>query len=134
MNIKDQVVDLKGSQKMEKLGFPQEGIWWWVKETRKSFGEPHWLLVDRGEAENWDEDVIAAPTVAEMGLVLPEHLSIKANVFQLHLDILKINKNWIVSYRIGCAKAEIRIEAKTLANAMAAMWCYLVENKLIEVK
>ncbi len=134
---KQQVVNHKLSEELKKAGYKQEGLWWWGYLIQHD---------DAKELDIWNinrceqpinendphpiEKICVAPTVAELGEALPDYLNIKRTIYQL--DILKVDKCWIISYRVGCAKANIRIEADTEANARAKMWLSLKKQGLIK--
>ena len=118
MELSKQVVSLELSQKIEKLGVKQDSLWWWTGvniewELRQGIGR------------------YSAFTVAELMEGLPTYLE-SGN---WDLTIQKTDVGYMVSYQNGygeCYKEESSCSL-SVANALAMMHIYLVENKLMEV-
>lgn len=126
---KKQVVCLELSKQLKEAGYPQEGLWWWLKNCLNE-----WLIVDR-DMKKYDRSqcslkgddgrnlhylkthpAYATPTVAELGEKLPEYVS-----------SYKFNKRW----RINSFKPNRYFDADTEADARAKMWLHLKKEKFI---
>ncbi len=76
MSREKQLVCLELSQKLKKAGYKQEGVWWWRRFTKKH----PWGIVSKddedldGRYSFTDDDLIVAPTVAELGERLPNSI------------------------------------------------------------
>ena len=85
--LEQQVAELSLSQELKEFGYPQKGLWYWVRHEAYSkddglhLGYSNWYIT-RGwtkgtksaKAEGDFSDVIIAPTCAELGYWLPEHI------------------------------------------------------------
>lgn len=149
MNLYDQFCSLDLAKRLEELGVKQESLFYWlnvehcihmkVKEDgyslqededgnpiidkidyRTELGNPAVYNIDK-------ENYWSAFTVAELGEMLPM-FSTDYN----QLKIVKVSGGWRVGYYSDRTFEKEFIE-KILANAMAKMLIYLIENKLIEV-
>lgn len=130
MNIENQLTSLKLSQKLEKLGIKQESLFYWAKfqgkMTIRTISE---LCENRGGIKRY-----SAFSVAELGELLPYSVNCRDKETLSFIEISKIGNEWEIVYRVGCAVSDIKIRAKTEANARAKMLVYLIENKLVPSK
>ena len=129
MKLQDICTSLEPSQELEKAGYPQESLFYWL-----DFGsQGKFKLVSKKEK---DQALImrvvsiyyAAPTVSELGEELPDEIN------SLFLKIIKMDKErWEVYYQ-DYAKENIIVcgSAKSFANAMAKMWLYLKKEGLLD--
>ena len=123
MNPKDQakkygVCDLEYAQELKKLGCKQEGIWWWdLRENRVVIREEKWGA----------EEYISAPTASELGEALPYNYVLMKNNYQGEKDYICYDYENRNNDRLDKF-------ADTLANAMAKMLIYLLEQGLINAK
>ena len=147
MKLKDQVVSLELSKKMDELGFKQKSLWYWCKGICKGNKNlppkimcPGGLTIHDARPIDVDEyffevgyqTICSAYTVAELGEMLPNfiekkrstHLFRNLKIYKQKHEILK-EMFWFVRY--GC----IYRNAKTEVNARAKMLIYLKENNLI---
>lgn len=141
MKLEDQVPQLKYCQRLKELGAKQESLFRWIEFNRgdwvlhgkkdvKSYGwEESW-----GDEEFWKTG-IAAPTVTELGEMLPWRIEIeKENRFYI-LEWEKGGKPWHwinYTHRDGGVFDVLKTEeAATEADARAQMLIYLKENSLI---
>ncbi len=153
MKLEDQVTNLELSKKLKELGIKQNSLFWWSREHQKAL---HKITFSYSKFETADKEPhISAFTVAELGEMLPKtikspkagdkrnwqdvsHISTKEREEMRYVGILSINKptDWIVLYQ-GYIILGFDIKAhthdKTMANAMAKMLIYLIENKLINL-
>lgn len=146
MNLESQVASLELSKKLRDLGVVQESRYYYAQP----FGETHiyspeavisWGMqedfygymkdIRRNHKGNLPPDIFAAFTVAELGVALPEcivnngHLEIKKHITaKTHLDC------WAVRYEF----LKQSFLFKSLADSMAEMLVYLLENKIITVE
>ena len=126
MELKKQVCSLELAKRIKELGVKQDSLCFYLDyEDIRGVR----LVVDEWQDAK-EYKTYSAYTVAELGEMLPDYLTLNHNILQL--DILKIETDWVINYRIGCAKAaSIGIRANTEADARAKMLIYLIENKLI---
>ena len=138
MRLEEQVISLELSKKLKELGVPQDGfyIWWKPKEREREFElspkkqQIYWKNTDN-EFIEW----CSAYTVAELGEMLPDHLLDDNEDWPYTLRLEKGDNEWLVYYSeidrglIG----ETIHHLGSLADAMAHMLIYLLENNLIEV-
>jgi len=145
MNLEDQVVSLELAKKLKELGVIQPSIFGWIyhehSETQ-AWACKHkelnacWYVI-RGTNDHkpmlWSQDKeIAAFTVAELGEMLPQ--SIIYEEYELILGMAKGINDWITIYYEEEESAPIDCRDTTLANSMAKMLIYLIENGLLKVK
>ncbi len=122
MKLKSQVVSLELSKEMKELGYKQEGLWKWVKRYDKwAIEATHGssVFVNQGEINHI---TIAAPTVAEMGEVLPTGYrsgKTKGNIYKCYNSHIIDDGN------------HMQFDDKTEANARAKMWVYLKKEGLL---
>ena len=135
MKIEEQVVSLELAKELKELGYPQNGYWWraWTKAEKYILVDEVWKnapIIEQGR-------LIAAPTVAELGEILPFYL--------VDIGELTIKKNYRRDKLTGwnCRYEKTINENKeslpvicgdTLANAMAKMLIYLIKENLITVE
>lgn len=140
------VPSLEMCKKLKEAGWPQDdAVWYWVGHMLNDKMQPtSWTLWPREKEEyreQWKPHIHAAPTAEEILRRLPDEIPINAG--------LKGSDYWIEiakSSHWGSTPWEIRyrengtlllwdnpepIRAATLANAAAAMYCYLAEQKLL---
>ena len=117
MKIKDQVASLSLSRKLKNAGYPQHGLFWWVKGKKK------WELHQNWGADDKRVESCVAPTVAELGEMLELD---KTEWLVCSKD--PISKVFVVNFR-----HEI-IKANTEANARARILIWLAENKYVDFK
>ena len=146
MKPENQVVSLELSKELEKAGYRQDGLWWWVKIPSKNYLlgmadlEQQEFCVRVNNRYIWFEKDIepinnfAAPTCAELGERLPNKIFIRG--FNYYLFIAKICGEWIIDYKLDNLPLHsvygfITQKAKTEANVRAKMWLYLKKEELI---
>ena len=120
VDYRKEVPSLELCKKLKELGYPQDGGgWYWDTKDR--------ILVFTWEEEVID-DLVKAPTVAEMGEWLPPVINLKEG--DIYLEIYKLPKNlWILSYCFEDSFiCPIAVDGETEANARAKMLICLVEN------
>lgn len=127
MKIENQVTNLELSKKLKNLGVKQESLWYWVQEIIVSTGRniySDWEVHLKDKIELLEErqaiyDAYSAFTVAELGEMSPRH--------SMHKSIDNPGE-WI-----GWVNDSDRLfRDNTEANARAALWIYLIENKLVK--
>lgn len=133
------VTSLELSRKLKDAGYWESTAHWWIYPNEK---HPDWpskpFLITEFERDHYhqEEDVydqlIAAPTAEEILRKLPDSVDTDIDV-----EILGMGRNddgnWIVWYSCDDTthnQTPVRIE-NSLANAAAAMYCYLAEQKLL---
>jgi len=149
MNTKDQakkygVCDLELSQEMKKLGFKQEGLFWWTRGVHwtQEIGIPKGKRIWNVQNQRYnDEKAISAFTTAALGESLPFNIKVKnektrdlRDIKVYCLQIKKHKDQWGIAYHYVSLVLGKNIYADTLANAMAKMLIYLKKNKLMEAK
>lgn len=141
MKLEDQVTNLELSQKLGQLGVKQESLFYWcyewddnnIRTGEKSIEFDTWI--EHFEAE---KNIIASAfNVSELGEMLPEIVG----HFGKNLGGITINKyngGWTTWY---CAAKDrqslfgptLTFLEDNMADSMAKMLIYLIENKLLKV-
>ena len=125
MNTPESIVtSLDWSEKLKDAGFPQATQMWWAYDPNHEFVDGFSVYLSRPERLS----EIAAPTAEEILRRLPDELS--GHV----LCTCRSGKTWAIGYATD--DPEWMEDAyfdtvDTLANAAAAMYCYLAEQKLL---
>lgn len=115
MELKDKVANIKLSKELRDLGYPQEGLFWWIIPTDSNLKpnpkNKRVLVYDEELCtnESCGHKPVIAPTVAELGVWLPR-LFYKPE---------------------GAEPRDMNISANTEANARAKLLIWLVENKYV---
>ena len=119
MNIEHKVTSLEWSKKLKACGFPQ------------GQSEFVWRLVSRGSETQWEVDYrrggdfdynsIDALLPCEIVEELPYDVE-----YQKHVD----GDSWMLIH--PSVTDPLGIQDKTLANALAAMYCYLQEKGFLK--
>ena len=120
MKLEEQVVSRALSQELEKNGYPQQGLWYynkWSKKPLPSYAE--------NAFDKYDNEFLAvAPTVAELGRALPDYYNtFRSAQFKL----------WCCFSGDDAFDEEHSIDflADTEANARAKMWLHLKKEDLL---
>lgn len=121
MELKDQVSNFGLSKRLKELGVKQESEWYWVKRNNK------WVI-EIGDNVSLAEESYSAPTVAELGEMLPKDIKIENRIFPLRFQ--KFEGGWSCYY----ISPEMYFQASTEANARAKLLIYLLENKLLTLQ
>ena len=129
MNLEDKVTNLEWSQKLKACGFPQgDAHFISILNKGKELKQPRWELWEHTYLAE-GEEYVARPLPCEIMDRLPNEL----HGYMLQITKFENSKKpWGVGYYgfSGCCKAE-KIK-DTLANSLAAMYCYLDEKKLLK--
>lgn len=110
MRLENQVVNLKLSQKLKKLGVKQESLFYYNSKTVK-LQKGFTCHIDKKGKMRWS---ISAFTVAELAEILPEGIK-----------VYKLANEWFCEIKEQIMRDRFEI------NARAKMLIYLIENKLI---
>jgi len=136
MDIKDQwqVCSLELSMRLKELGFPQKSLWYWDAH----YEEPAIVLGKREDQKYHPESVCSAPSVAELGIALPNNLKDKkGNSLWLTLT-RRPDGVWFIWYDTTLERDIVngifyyRLTANTEAEARGLMWEYLKKNGLLK--
>lgn len=119
MTIEQQVVSLDLARQLKEAGYPQDESLFTLQVAKGGIvNVPH--VVMRGRfIEGPIVDTYAAPTVAELGEALPEHVLGKIKISTCYYWEVEIPKTNVASH--GVSEAEAR----------ARMWLYLKQNNLL---
>jgi len=137
MKLEDQVVSLALAKEMKELGVPQHSIFGWYQyECYNPYIEYKDLeeraRVERMAVKGYSEDptfLCSAPTVAELGEMLPGHIKTTDNSWNsLHTTKLENGNEWLIAYYPD------EIKANTEANARAKMILHLIKEGIIKVE
>lgn len=154
MNLKNQCVNLELSKRLKELGIKQESYFYWniCHDCAKEYPSVEWEL----EAYIRHGENVSAFTATELGDMLPNIVSIKNGTpfDDYRIEITKFisvdekrnqTNNYIINYK--CTTTEVdgenawlarhltnNIYDPNLANAMAKMLIFLIENNLVTVK
>ena len=77
------------------------------------------------------ENTYPAYDIAELGEMLPDTINYRDKETYSWIEISKTGNKWSIVYRVGCAKADIKIKEENLAEAMGKMFLYLLDNDLL---
>lgn len=131
MPLEQQVCSLELSKELKELGYPQESLFWYSPYVEiGGSGRPSFKLEYRTGVKSNREISISAPTVAELGIVLP-------NGYYSYRR--EYNDWWCIAVEEdGCESCIRSYEtffddtiSDTEADARAKMLIYLLKNKLI---
>lgn len=146
--IKWQVSNFELSKKLKELGVKQESLFYWVDVAgyhelpELPQPEPMWILVNPiSGKDEMSEEVISTFTVAELGEMLPDRISVNPPTNNIFYDLQcnKGNVGWEIYYIDMDKERKISyfysFPTPYLfeANARAKMLIYLIENKLVEI-
>jgi len=127
MKLEEQVANIEPAKEMKDLGSKQDAHFsyfqvdeWNVvlRETREMFNPNSYSTINK------DTFICSAPTVAELGEMLPEEY----NTAYLLND--KEEKNW-GAYKNRMYQTNPSVKAETEADARAKMWIWLKKEGLI---
>ena len=123
------VPSLEWCKRLKACGFPQEAMYYHVKEQRKSLGDPHWRLMDADTAENWvgSPEVYASPIATELMEELPDWGENRS------IYVFCDCGTYFVQYREwGFGKVIADFNDDYLCNALSAMYEYLAKGGLLK--
>ena len=134
MKLEDQVTSLELSKRLKELGVNQESLFYWTHLN----GEDFLMIVKDFEGESIPKDrkdeFTSAFTVAELGEMLPDNEKYRDEYWQLTMS--KWPSGYSVDYMndfhrtLDCGQPKDEF----LANALAKMLIYLLEQSLITSK
>lgn len=138
MKLENQVCSVDLSKKLKSLGIKQESLYGWTVVGKLKQDETKSSLAATLKIATFNSKNIpyySAFTAAELGEFLPPNI----NEWGLVIDATsclthdKIRSLWAITYADYDKKLMNELEEFNLANAMAKMLIYLIENKLMEV-
>jgi hypothetical protein len=129
MPLEQQVCSYELAQRLAELGVPQESVFWWIdrKVTYTGARAAHALR----------QGGIAAFTVAELGAMLPDDLTIPAKNGKPQTHWLRFGRYRGAGHRFWCAypggtaRTNLEERAATEADARAKLLIYLLEHQLL---
>ena len=131
MKLRDQVASLELSRKLEKLGYPQEGLFWWADasdplEVRNAIVYKEYI--DFKDKYQLEHIMCVAPTVTEMGEWLPNDSR------EFEVDLYKSDDAyWADAWEDDKAHQIFMVGGSdNEANARAKCLIWLVENNYLE--
>jgi hypothetical protein len=130
MKLEQQVVWLELAKRLKELGVKQESIFYWGLFPRND-GQPARWELDLASHVLAIKDIallkdkLSAFTVAELGQMLPEAVDTGSSILYLGCD--KMDSEWTTKYR---GSTKLITHAESLADAMAKLLIYLIENDL----
>lgn len=126
MKLEDQVVSLELAKKLKSLNVKQESLFYWQADV--SNGEA--IRVSQGHSRSMYEENFSAFTVAELLESLPSQIYREKRGAQCALTILKATPDfkgfYVEYYDVNTT------DDSNLANALAKMLCYLLDNDLLK--
>ena len=139
MKLEHQLVNLKPSKKLKKLGVKQDSLFYWcIWEGREpklmyeagEVGKGHYL---KTEGVRIEPIVYSAFTVAELLERLPYAICKKkrVRVYEYWLNIERTSHGWFITYEYKNETIANSIDA-SFKEALAKMLIYLKENGLIK--
>ena len=139
--LEQQVTSLVLSKRLKELGEKQDSLYSYFQydEWNILLRETREIFTPNNECGYNKENLIcSAPTVAELGEVLPGEIymgSLKQTAYYLDCGKIDSESSTYVRYINHDLHDTLHIEhGKSEANARAKMRIYLIENKLVEVK
>lgn len=146
MKLEQQVVSLKLAKELKKAGYKQEGLYCWHiinvdwEErviTGSGLSSKEDKNINKGSSYltgnynlNFADKVAVAPTVAELGEVLPDFYHSRAIMYWKKM--WKEKMLYFVTYdKYSTDESSRVIEADTEADARAKMWLYLKKEGLL---
>jgi len=135
MKLEDQVCSLELAKRLKELGVKQNSQWyWWEKDNgSKEFVHKKEVLVELRYPKEYS--LYSAFTVAELGELLPNKITLKFDDMQYECQLFYLNteNGSYCSYRADMDyEPDMEIEAcpgNTEANARAKMLIWLFENE-----
>ncbi len=126
MKLEDQVCSIELSKKLKELGVEQDSYFSWVlsKTTGDVFLSPTHLLLNR-----FYEILGSAFTVAELGEMLPKHITKYIKAYSVHYYLIIVYNTygqvWTVKYERGCGGILEYFSDTKEVDARAKMMIYL---------
>lgn len=114
-------VSLDLARKLKANGFPQNTYFWWTK----AINPPFWNLENREFFKIDKRRDIPSPLAEEVLEELPVGITLQRDVW------IKTKEVFYIATKSKLGEDDIDIEGETGADALAKMWLYLKENKLI---
>lgn len=132
MKFQNQVTSLKLSKRLKELGYPQESLHFWAVEMSKGRETDKWSLCPKEHLLS-EHPKYSAPTVAELGEMLPAH--------QCSFGKSELVTNGFVQIAYGkwCGSwtdnngTYVDFAEEKEADLRAKMMIYLLENKLVKL-
>lgn len=140
LNLEQQVCPLESAKRLKDLGFPQDSYFYWAKfPIHKNVGIWHKEIDKKDWPEEYHERIIAsAYTVAELGELLPEEVTLNNSKYPALLQICRYSKDREEFQGIRWCCAYMNFEGEghcesgsTEVEARAKMLIYLKEDNLI---
>ena len=129
MPLEQQVCSHELAQRLAALGVRQGSVFWWIDRT---------LTYTGGRTSHAPrQGGIAAFTVAELGAMLPDEITIPAKNGTLHTHWLRFGRYRVAGNRFWCAypggtaRTNLEERAHTEADARAQLLIYLLEHHLL---
>ena len=138
MKLEEQVVNLKLSKRLKKLGYPQESLWYWQYNGKEGvrLGIGRYKLVARDTSFGISKRDSSAPTVAELGRVLPYRIRpVNDEDYWLYMSLGRYG-DFNIAYDtpsdgMHSRRVYHQEEVDNEANARALMIIYLLESGLL---
>jgi len=115
-------VSLNLAKKLKKIGYKQQGSWWWDLVRKKEdcdigdTSKDEWQLAYEECYHGDRDDLVVAPTIAELLSRITKKTHININISH---DLLTIYTK------------TIRLTGKNLVNSLAKIYIYLVEEGIL---
>ena len=129
MPLEQQVCSYELAKRLAELGVRQESVFWWVDRTLTYTGG----LASHAQRQGG----LAAFTVAELGEMLPDDLTIPSKNGKPHTHWLRFGRyrgagtRFWCAYPGGTARTNFEERAHTEADARAKLLIYLLEHHLL---
>jgi hypothetical protein len=127
MKLEEQLTSLEPSKRLKELGVKQESIYHWIRYGKKyqKIFNCHRLDGSRNGLAGSPEKICSAYSIAENLEQLPSCIKIKDKVYWL--NITRLGDYWE-----PCYVNLYHTHNKKLSDALAELWIYTIENKLIK--
>jgi hypothetical protein len=141
MELSKQVVSLELARKLQALGVQKNSYFYWLMQNTGIFSKSRQpelsVTLQAGNIleEGTGGAFVHAYTVAELGEMLPEEYPGDSDSDLMIFPAMSMDiKRWYVRYENDVQETVVRASiAETLADAMAQMLIYLLENNLISL-
>ena len=124
-------VSLEWAKKLKEAGWPYLGQYFCAVPVNDGTADVEYRL---SENNHHRIDALPVPTAEEILRRLPVHADGEYDSDRLTFEILKSDNFWYVSYEDTPRHQDgnaVSFNNESLANAAAAMYCYLVKNRLL---
>ena len=142
MKLENQLTSLEPSKRLKELGVKQNSAFYWINDRKNATEEISTLRNIKIPAFAHNHLFhYSAFSVAELGEMLPENIFKKNKLsnkqsclfLQINKQLYSTGMNYVCTYCNSDNLPIYHASSEKLADAMAEMIIYLLENKLIKI-